>query len=152
MKIITISGHKNSEKVKLAEKWDRNENVSLINPVTTKERDDFIHLTPYELESKIEEERPLLSTIIDAETYCYFPSQLKNDWNIFILDDLCLKDLKDNFDGKIVTVWVKDPKAEKSMRTGLIYRESDYDYVFNVGMDDPDEFLEQLAFDVEFVQ
>lgn len=153
MKIITVSGHRNSAKVKLAENWDRNANVTLINPVTTNmEREDFIHLKPDVMEMKIEEEQPLVSTTLDGETYCYFESQLSNDWNIFILDDLCLHELKENFTGKIITVYVKDPNADKSARTGMLYGESDYDYVFNVGLDDPDEFLEQLAFDVEFVQ
>ena len=104
MKIITISGHRNSAKVKLAENWDKNANVTLVNPVTTNmEREDFIRLKPSTMKMKIEEEKPLVETCIGDDWYYYFESQLCNDWNIFILDDLCLHDLKENFTHRFIS-------------------------------------------------
>lgn len=152
--IITLTGLKQSGKWKLACKWDKNENVSFINPYTTSKRrpQDMIYMDKVKLADKTRDEPAICGTIIKGETYCYFESQLKNDFNIFIVDDYALDELVRSYDGRIVKVWVENPKAEASERSGHFHSKDYYDYVFNVGLDDADEFLETLAFDVEMVQ
>ena len=152
--IITLTGLKQSGKWKLANKWDKNENVSFINPYTdAKHRpQDMIYLSADKLAEKSNNETVLCSTMINGRTYAYFESQLKNDFNIFIVDDYALNELVDTYDGRIVKIWVENPKAEASERNGHFHSKDYYDYVFNVGLDDADEFLETVAFDVEMVQ
>lgn len=134
-RIITLTGLKQSGKVKLAETWDRNENVSYIRPVKN---------------PKTTEEY-LASAVVNGNTYVYYESQLVNDFNVLIVDDYTLSDLLTNYPD-VVTVWVDNPKAEPSERVNVLFTKDDFDYVYNVGLDDPSEWLEQLAFDVEMVQ
>lgn len=154
MKIITLTGKKQSGKWKLANKWAKNENVSFINPYTTakKRPQDMIYLDRTKLAEKSNNENVLCSTIINGETYVFFESQLNNDFNIMIVDDYALGELVDTFDGEIIKVWVDNPKAESSDRNGHFYSRDYYDYIYNVGLDDSDVFLETLAFDTEMVQ
>ena len=134
-RIITLTGLKQSGKVKLAETWDRNENVSFIHPVKNpKENKDY-----------------LASAVVNGNEYVYYQSQLVNDFNVLIVDDYTLCDLFTNYPD-VVSVWVDNPKAEPSERVNVLFIKDDFDYIYNVGLDDPDEFLEQLAFDVEMVQ
>lgn len=134
-RIITLTGLKQSGKVKLAETWDRNENVSYIRPVKNPKTTG----------------RYLASAVVNGNTYVYYESQLVNDFNVLIVDDYTLSDLLTNY-SDVVTVWVDNPKAEPSERVNVLFTKDDFDYVYNVGLDDPSEWLEQLAFDVEMVQ
>lgn len=152
-KIITLSGHKDCGKYALAEKWGRNENVGFIQPFTDNPKrrfDDFPYLPSKKLLAKIGSEPLIAMTEFKDFTYVYFPSQLNNDFNVIIADDTIMNCIRDNYED-VVTVWVENPAAEESDRVGK-YKKESYDYVFNYGIDDPDEFLEQLAFDVELVQ
>lgn len=153
MKIITLSGHRNCGKYALAEKCGMNENVSFIQPFTDNPKrrfDDFPYLPSKRLFAKIGYEPLLAMTEFKDFTYVYFPSQLNSDFNVIIADDTIMNCIKDNYKD-IITVWVENPAAEESDSVGK-YKKESYDYVFNYGIDDPDEFLEQLAFDVELVQ
>ena len=147
MKIITLTGLKQSKKTKLAELWSKNENVSYIQPYTTNRDSEHLYIDKDKMYVKLGSEPPLHATMIDGEYYCHFKSQLNNDFNILIVDDYALKDIRENFDGRIISVWVDDPKGEASERVGHYYTKEDYEYIYNVGLDSPDEFLESLAFD-----
>lgn len=147
MRIITLTGLKQSGKEKLAELWDNNENVSYIQPFTTNRDSEHLYLSKENMLVKMSEEPYLTCTMINGEYYCHFKSQLCNDFNILIVDDYALKDIKDNFDGRVITIWVDNTKGEASERVGHYYTKSDYEYVYNVGLDDPNSFLEQVAFD-----
>lgn len=152
--IITLTGLKQSGKWKLAYQWDKNENVSFINPYTdaVNRPQDMIYLDTVKLADKTRDESVLCGTMIKGKNYVYFESQLINDFNILIVDDYALDELMQSYDGRIVKVWVENPKAEASERCGHYHSKDYYDYVYNVGLDDADEFLETLAYDVEMVQ
>lgn len=153
MKIITITGLKNSKKMNLAKEWDSNENVSYIQPFTTSKKRPIgcIYMSKDNLKFKMAEEKPLSVIEVNGEFYCYFKSQLINDFNVIIADDEELLQLNHNFDGRVVTIWFEDPKGESSDRVGKLPKE-EYDFIFNQGLDDPDEFLEVLAFQTELVE
>ena len=151
--IIALSGLKQSGKVKLCELWDQNANVSYIKPFTDNPKrrfDGYSFLPTKDLHKKMDEESILCSSMVKDFDYIYFQSQLINDYNLLIVDDYALKELKEIYP-KIITVWVENPKAEDSGRVGVIYRKSDYDYIYNYGLDEPEEFLEQIAFDREIL-
>ena len=152
-RIVTLTGLKQSGKVRLAYKWSKNENVSLIQPYTTSKRrpQDMIYLPKDKLDEKIKNDDVLCMTVLNGEQYVYFKSQLVNDWNIIIADDYALSDILTNYKD-VVPVWVDNSMAEVSDRVNVLYSKDEFDYVYNYGLDDPDEFLEQLAFDVEMVQ
>lgn len=151
--IITLTGLKQSGKVSLAEKWDRNENVSYIKPFTDnpkKRFDDYPFLPAKQLAEKVANGGVLASTMVGDWDYIYFQSQLVNDYNLFIVDDYLLKELKEVYPN-VISVWVEDSKGEPSDRVGVIYRKSDFDYTFNYGLDVPGEFIEQISFDKEIL-
>lgn len=152
-RIITLTGPKQSGKLKLAQEWGRNENVSFINPYTSnkKREQDMIYLRRDKLESKMKSDYVLGSTVVNGELYVIFQSQLANDWNVIIADDYLFSDILTNYN-YVISVWVHNPKAEQSDRVNIMYSTDDFDYIFNYGLDSSDEFLEQLAFDVEMVQ
>ena len=77
-RIITLTGLKQSGKVKLAETWDRNENVSYIRPVKN---------------PKTTEEY-LASAVVNGNTYVYYESQLVNDFNVLIYIEVMFKTLQ----------------------------------------------------------
>ena len=154
MKIITLTGFKQSGKTKLAQLWAKNGNVSYLYPYTTasKRPEDFIYLSRDKMDEKKKYENVLCTTIIKGESYVYIESQLKNDFNIIIVDDYALSEIVENYDGKVIKIWVDSSKAESSERSGHFHTRDYYDYTYDMELDDPDEFLEQLAFDVEMVQ
>lgn len=150
-RIIALSGLKQSGKWNLAYKWGTNENVSFIEPYTDNpDNDECIQLSSKELLNKMDEEPFLFDTNIDGFDYVCFNSQLDNDFNIVIVDDDALTQLLKNYE-KVTTIWVDNAKAEPSTRVGK-FPPLSYDYIFNYGVGDPNEFLEQLAFDLEMVQ
>jgi hypothetical protein len=136
MKIIALVGLKNAGRVILARKWDKNANVSYIEPI----------LNPTDRNGEY-----LASTVVNGDTYVFYESQLKNDFNVLVADDYILSDLLTNYPD-VVSVWVDNPRAEPSERVNVMYTKNDFDYTYNYGLDDPDEWLEQLAFDLEMVQ
>lgn len=152
-RIITLTGLKQSGKVKLAYKWSKNENVGLIQPYTTSKKrpQDMIYLPKDKLDAKMKEEDVLCVSVVNGESYVYFKSQLVHDWNVIIADDYALSDILTNYKD-VVPVWVDNTRSEASDRVNVLYSKDEFDYVYNMGLDDPDEFLEQLAFDVEMVQ
>ena len=154
MRIITLTGLKQSGKTRLAMKWGKNVNVSYLCPYTTnrKRPTEFFYLSRDKMEEKMKYDTLLCSSIINGETYAYFKSQLKNDFNIIIVDDYALSELVENYDGRVIKIWVDSSKAESSERSGHFHTRDYYDYTYDMELDDPDEFLEQLAFDVEMVQ
>lgn len=153
MRIIAINGLKNCGKVELAEEWDKNFNVSFVKPYSDNMRPtDYILMHKNDLEFLIEHNLSLAHETVGNHHYLYDIEQMINDFNVVCVDDLMLKQLKENENIDLITVWVENPKAEPSERCGKLYKQSDYDYVYNKGLDDPGEFLEQMAFDLEMVQ
>ena len=150
-RVIALSGLKQCGKWNLAYKWSTNENVSFIEPYTDNpDNDECIQLNTKDLLSKMDREPYLFNTNIDGFDYVCFNSQLDSDFNIVIVDDDALIQLLKNYEN-VTTIWVDNPKAEPSTRVGK-FKQTAYDYIFNYGIGDPDEFLEQLAFDLEMVQ
>lgn len=146
-KIITVTGKKGSKKYEVAEKFGRNTNVSFIKPVTddkTVNRVDFRYMERDRLSEKIEDEKPLQTTIIRGWRYCHFGSQLDNDFNVLIVDDFAVQEVKENWD-KVVTVYVEG--GVSSERVGMALSPEWFDYIVVDGMD-LDYLIEQIAADM----
>lgn len=135
-RIIALLGFKNSGKTILAGKWSTNNNVSFITPIKNPliKREDY-----------------LASTVVNGDVYAFYEAQLVNDFNVLIADDYILSELLTNYP-HTYGVWVDNPKAEASERVNVMYSKQDFNYIFNYGLDDPDEWLEQFAIDVEMLQ
>lgn len=152
-KILTLSGLKQSGKRKIAEQLERNENCSYIRPFTSAKDcpEDFIKVDEDYLYQLAGENPPLSFVRIGDYNYVYFEMQLDNDFNIIIADDDEVVNIQKNYDGEVYTIWIESKNAEPSERSGK-HGTSYYDYVFNANTDSLDEFIEEVAFDVEFVQ
>ena len=152
MKIIALNGHKNCGKVKLAEKWDKNENVTYVKPYSDKrDIENYIWMDKDDLKFMVNNNIPVASRIINEHIYSFFDEQFINDYCVVCVDDDIMKQfLASDYD--VITVFVDNPKAEKSDRVETLYPKSSYYAVYNYGFDDAGEFLEQLAFDLELVQ
>ena len=151
MKIIAINGHKNSGKVNLAEKWNKNENVSFIKPYSDNYRPlDYKVISREDLDFMVEHNVALASTIVNEHIYVYFKEDFKNDFCIVCVDDIILKQFLES-DFEVITVFVNNSKSEPSERVEKLYKKNDYNYIYNYGLDDSEEFLEQIAFDVDIL-
>ena len=146
-KIITVTGKKGSRKYDVAEKFGRNTNVSFIKPVTddkTVNRIDFRYIERDRLSARIESENPLQTTILKGWRYCHFPSQLDNDFNVLIVDDFAVQEVKENY-RDVVTVYVEGGTTTE--RVGMALSPEWFDYVVVDGMD-LDYLIEQNAADM----
>ena len=147
-KIITVTGKKGSNKYEIAMNFSKNENVSFISPVTDDKRVnriDFHYMSRDKLSDKINDEPPLQTTVIRGWRYCHFASQLDNDFNVLIVDDFAVQEVKENWAGKIVTVYVEGGVATE--RTGMALSSEWFDYIVYDGMD-LDYLIEQIAADM----
>lgn len=144
MKIITITGHKNTGKVYLARKLATNSGVDYIIPFTDKEFKgdkpqeyyDLQFVDPVELDDMIKKNDVLISTVIDDDRYVVFKSQLTNNYNVLIVDDWQLTDLMSNWDGELYTIKVKSKNQKKSDRVDVYLFDHEFDEVFDMDYDD----------------
>ena len=143
LKIITISGAKNTKKDELAQKLAQNSAVVYVKPYTDApegvyewEMDEHIHLNPKQLDAKLNRENALTMTNVNSHRYVFFENQLNADYCILILDDTGLINLKRYWEGEMVTIRVHSKDEKYSERNVL---DDDYfDVVFDVDYDDYD--------------
>ena len=143
MKIIAISGGKNTNKEKLAFRLSENSDVDYIKPYTDREipinmefyeQDDLIHLNPKQLSSKMEREIPLVVSNVNGNRYVFFQTQLRAEYCVMVLDDAGIFNLKKNWDGEIITVRVHSKNEKPSPR--VLMNDGEYDLVYDCENDD----------------
>ena len=145
MKLIVISGAKNSKKDLLASRLASNSDCIWIKPYSNKKVPinsdpvtEFIRLNDKQLNRKLEQEVPLAETVVNGNRYIFFENQLNADYVVIIGDDRVVFNLKNNWKGEIVTVKCHSKSEEASSR--FLLSDEEFDIVFDYDIDDYDTF------------
>ena len=150
MKLIVLSGAKHSKKDLVASRLAENSDCIWIRPYSDKKipinRDaddyDFISLNQKQLNEKMAREVPLVETIVGGNRYVFFETQLLADYVVLIGDDRVVFNLKNNWDGDLVTVKCHS-KGEVSSSRSLM-DDKEFDIVFNYESDDFDSLVAEI--------
>lgn len=140
-KIISLTGHKNCGKVRLAYDLAKNSAVEYITPFTDKpvpleDIDDDLHYVSKDtLDLMIESEEVLSETMIDGYRYVFFKSQLTSAYNVLILDDYALADVKTKWKN-LYSIKVYGENQIDSDRVGVYLYDHEFDEIFHYGVDD----------------
>lgn len=153
--ILTLTGHKNSGKEMIADNFTKNSNVAYITPYTDKPLDDgeipeahgdFHYVSKEKLDKIIEHQKVICCTRINGYRYVFFEKQLTAPYNVMILDDYALVDVKSRWKGRIYSVKVRSENEIQSDRVGEYYFDHEFDEVFNYGVDDFDELEARVSY------
>lgn len=148
-KIITLTGEINSGKYNVALDLAKNSNVSFIHPFTDNESafEEYHIVSKDALDIMIEEEEVLTETIVKGYRYVFFKSQLVTGYNVLIVDDYSLVNLREHWKGKLYSIKVISEHQRESTRIGVYLYNHEFNEVYNYGKDDFDE-LEWRIMDV----
>ena len=129
-----------------ADKLAENSDVAYLKPYTDKlelssaEKNWMYHQVSSEEMDELLECYPILSsTLIDGNRWVYFKFQLKEAYNVLVLDDYAFADLRSNWDGELYSVKVVTPENLRSNRIGVYMYDHEFDEVFDYKTDDFDE-------------
>lgn len=146
LKLIVLSGAKNSKKTLVASKLAQNSDCIWIKPYCDcKFVDDglYIAMARTKLNRKMEREVPLAETVVAGKKYVFFENQLKGDFVVLIGDDRIVYNLKKNWDGHLITVKCHSKDEKPSPRS--LMDDKEFDIVFNYETDD----FDSLVFEIE---
>lgn len=154
--IITLTGHKNSGKDIIAQKFDKNSGAEWIHPYTdapepsteaySKAYSTCHHTSRERLDKMIEFQTVLCCTNINGYRYVFFESQLKQPYSVMVIDDYALVDVRSRWKGKIYSIRVNSKNQTQSDRIGEYYYEHEFDEVFNYDSDDFDELEARISY------
>lgn len=154
MRLVTISGAKNTKKDFVAFKLAQNSDCVWVHPYTDfehpiniedNERDDYAHLSKEKLTRKMEREVPLAVSEVNGHRYVFFENQMTAGFCVIIADDRIVSYLKNNWGGELITIKCHSKNESYSERNLL--KDDDFDIVFDVDTGDYDE-LEELVGDI----
>ena len=157
-KIISITGAKNSGKLNLAMDLAENSDVEFITPYTDREipihelaekYGDYHYVSKGTLDLMIKSEKVISSTTIDGDRFIFFEFQLTDGYNLLILDDYALADLRTNYKCKLYSIKVWSKKQENSDRVGVYLYNHEFDAVFEYGIDNVEELEWSIENDLE---
>lgn len=154
-RIISLTGHKHTYKDIIAFKlMNLNDDVVFVRPYTDWEVPsyeipeetvgDFNFVLPTTLDKMMEEEKVLSVRKIDGHRFVFFEFQLTGKYNVLIVDDYQLLDIKDNWDGELYSVFTVSQKQQKSDRVEEYLYKHNYDEIFEYGVGDFDMFERRL--------
>jgi len=145
-KVVTLTGGKYAGQLTLAYKLGANSDAEFVKPYTDREVPigvdpdtigDYHFVSKDVLDKMIDEEEVLCSTEINNARYVIFIKQLVNDYNILVVDDYQLLDVKRRW-SNLFTVKVHGRNEESSDRVDVCFRDDEFDEVFMFGVDDFD--------------
>lgn len=150
MKLICITGAKNSKKHLLAMSLANNSDCIWIKPYTDKKfsRDNplddmYIPMNSQQLTHKMEREVPLVVVELEEVRYVFFENQLNADFVVLIGDDRVASYLRNEWDGELITVKCHSDSEEFSERNKMLDKE--FDIVFNYDNDDVDDLILEIG-------
>ena len=147
MKIIAVTGEKNSNKEWLARKLAENSDVIFIRPYTDKptlvnqepyEMDEYIHLTDSQLSYRMDREPLLICKRINGHRYAYFKTQLRADYCVIIVTADMIPPLKKEYGFELFTIYCHTGQGCDDP--------TKYDYVFNSKEDSYDNLEERVEY------
>lgn len=152
MRIITISGAKNTKKDIVAFKLAQNSDCVWVHPYTDfeypvnledYEQDQYTHLNEKKLSRKMERETPLAVSEVNGHRYVFFENQLTAGFCVLIADDRIVTYLKKNWEGELVTV--KCHSKNESYSERCLLNDDEFDIIFNTDDGDYDELSELVG-------
>lgn len=118
MKFLVLNDAKRTGKDVLANCLALHDGFEYVEPYTTNRENSRIWNTPYVKADKMRvllgENAPLVATYVHEDVYVYFEEMMsEDDWNVLILNDDGLKQLRDTADGaEIVTCYITEPSCD----------------------------------------
>lgn len=155
MKIITLTGAKNTNKELLAYKLSQNSDVGYIKPYTDREIpedaeecdvNNYNYVSKDRLDEMIEEDEVLCKTLVNGDRFVFFKSQLEHSYNVMIVDDYTLVDLQSNWKKELYSIKVKSNGEKPSNRIGTYLYDHEFDTVYNTDSDDYDELEWRIGY------
>lgn len=136
-KIVTLTGSKNTPKIYIASKLSENSDVAYIKPYTDKEdlssaelEMEYHQVSVEEMDILLQSDDLLSCTRINGNRWAYFKSQLTHAYNVLIVDDYGLCDLRDVYDN-IYSIKVVSKNMKPSDRVGVYLYNHEFDEVFD---------------------
>ena len=157
-KIVTLTGHKDCGKVKIAEELSKNSDVYYLKPYTDRPVPngvyeemigDYHFIDKEELDQMIKDDKLLSCTTLNGHRYCFFESQLEEGYNIMIVDDYALVDVQNRYNGELYSVKVFSDKQTESDRVGVYVYNHEFDEVFNYDTGDISELEWRIGYDCD---
>lgn len=143
MKLILISGAKGSHKDLLASRLASNSDCIWIKPYSNRKVpinsdpvDTFISLNDSQLNRKLEREVAIAETVVNGNRYIFFENQLNADYVVIVGDDRIIFNLKNSWNGELVTIKCHSDREQPSSR--FLLDDNEFDHVFHYGVDDYD--------------
>lgn len=153
MKIVTITGHKNTKKDYIASKLAENSDVEFIKPyvdvelpkgIEPEEFGEYHIVLPAVMDDMIRDEKVICITEIENRRYVFFDFQLTADYNILIVDDYGMMLIKEKYDD-VYSILLKSKNQRPSKRVLEFLTPTEFDEVFDVDNDDIDELEVRIA-------
>lgn len=154
--IITLTGHKNTKKDYIANKLCENSEVHYIKPYCDCEvtlRDDtnayydYHQVSKEKLDSMIKEYEVISIREINGIRFVFFEFQLDEGYNVMIVDDYSLMDVRANYPtDELFAIKLKSDDEVKSDRVDVYLYDHEFDEVFDVDYGDLD-LLEVKIYD-----
>ena len=141
--IIAIVGHPYSGHITLAYKLSNNSAVSIVYPYTDCPKtiyEEYNQVTPDVLDDMLESKTILSNTVIDGYRFVFFKEQLKDAYNVLILDDYALADMRGKYD-RIYSIKCWSKCQGDSDRVGVYLFNHEFDEVYEYDNDDIDELI-----------
>ena len=149
MKLIVISGARNSKKSLLAQRLSDRLGCLWVKPYSNRKvpinaepQTDFIALNDKQLNEKLEREESLAETIANGNRYIYFKNQLKGDYAVITGDDSIVLGTVHNWNGDILTIKCHSDDERPSVR--CLMNDDEFNHTFHYEKDNFDELLEMV--------
>ena len=142
--IISLTGHKHCGKLELGFKLAENTAIEFVKPYTDKPDNDlwcdcYHYVSVERLNELISEREVLYKTKIGKWRYVFFKDQLTAPYNVLILDDYGVAQLKPDYDKYMYTVKVCSVNEKPSKRVGVYLYDHEFDEVFEFDTDAVEE-------------
>lgn len=145
--IVSITGHPKSGHIELAYKLSNNTDVGLVYPFTDNLADIYQEYHQVEkdtLDELINTREVLSITTINGYRYVFFKEQLVSDYNVLILDDYALADLKTKYK-RLYSIKCWRHGQGDNDRVGVYLYNHEFSKVFEYDSED----VEDLEWEIE---
>lgn len=152
LNIVTLTGHKHSGKSIIANRLSENSAVEYVKPYTDALynetwSDSFHYVSSERLDELIEKYTVLYESSINGHRYVFFKEQLKEAYNVMILDDYGVANIKSNYDYDVYSIKVHSSNEKPSERVGVYLYNHEFDYIFDYDNDDYYDLEARIEYD-----
>ena len=149
--IISLTGAKQSGKVDLGLRLAENSAVQFVKAYTDRKsnqlmwEDCYIFVSPEKLDELLIEREVLHITKIHGNRYVFFKDQLTASYNILIVDDYGVVDLREKYTNNLYSIKVISKNQKASNRVDVYLYNHEFDKVFDMDNDK----VEELEWEIE---